>query len=131
MDIQQRISQQRVQHIIDSYMLMGTADESDRFDAYINDLLSQYPHGLIELALVETLAKSWLSIPMKKGVAFLTATHERIKQWQADALSTGFTIGVTPSQFSQITGLDSDLAFATLVEAPEQPAVLPTQAVLE
>ncbi len=131
MDIQQRLSQQRVQHIIDSYRLMGAADEADRFDAYVSDLLSQYPHGLIELALVETLAKNWLTIPMKKGVAFLTAAHERIKQWQADALTDRLTIGLTPSQFSQITGLNPDLAFSALMDSPEQPTVLPTQSVLD
>ncbi len=134
MDIQQRISQQRVQHIIDSYMLMGTADEADGFDAYVSDLLSQYPHGLIELALVETLAKNWLTIPMQKGVAFLTAAHKRIQQWQADAMTSGLnrlSIGVTPSQFSQITGLDPELAFSALTEDSDQPTVLPAQSVLD
>ncbi|PZO51453.1 MAG: hypothetical protein DCF15_14815, partial [Phormidesmis priestleyi] len=61
MKIQQRINHQRLKHIIDSYRLMG--DEADEFNAYVKELLSQYPHGLIEIALVETLAKSWLSIP--------------------------------------------------------------------
>jgi hypothetical protein len=127
MDIQQRISQQRVRHIIDSYRLMGTADEADSFEAYVSELLSQYPHGLIELALVETLAKNWLTIPMQKGVTFLAAAHERIKQLQSQAL----TVGLTPSQFSQITGLDPELAFAALVESPDQPTALPTQVVLD
>ena len=70
MDLQHRIGQQRIQHIIDSYILMG--EEASAFESYLGELLSQYPHGLIELALVETLVKSWLTIPMVKGVPFLT-----------------------------------------------------------
>jgi murein L,D-transpeptidase YcbB/YkuD len=131
MDIQQRISQQRVRHIIDSYRLMGTADEADSFEAYVSELLSQYPHGLIELALVETLAKNWLTIPMQKGVTFLAAAHERIKQLQSERQSKTLTVDLTPSQFSQITGLDPELAFAALVESPDQPTALPTQVALD
>lgn len=131
MDIQQRISQQRVRHIIDSYMLMGAADEADSFDVYVSELLGQYPHGLIELALVETLAKNWLTIPMKKGVTFLAAAHERIKQLHSDAITDAAMVELTPSQFSQITGLDPELAFAALVASPDQPTTLPTQVVLD
>jgi hypothetical protein len=131
MDIQQRISQQRVRHIIDSYRLMGTAVEADSFEAYVSELLSQYPHGLIELALVETLAKNWLTIPMQKGVTFLAAVHERIQQLQSERQSKTLTVELTPSQFSQITGLDPELAFAALVESPDQPTALPTQVVLD
>ena len=131
MDIQQRIGQQRVQHIIDSYRLMGAGDEANGFDAYISELLSQYPHGLIELALVETLAKKWLTTPMEKGVAFLAAAHERIKQWQLDALhSEAVTIALTPSQFLQITGLDPQLAFSALANPADNQTALPTQAPL-
>ncbi len=125
MKIQQRINHQRLKHIIDSYRLMG--DEADAFDAYVKELSSQYPHGLLELALVETLAKSWLSIPMKKGVAFLSAAHNRLKQWQLDQKTLDAAdIGLTPSQFSQITGLDPQVAFAAL----KVPA-LPTQSAVE
>jgi hypothetical protein len=132
MEIQQRISQHRVRHIIDSYMLTGAADEADGFDAYISELLSQYPQGFIELALVETLAKNWLTLPMKKGVAFLAAAHERLKQWQSKQWhSEAIAIGVTPSQFLHITGLDPELAFAAFVDLPDQPTALPTQAVLD
>ena len=53
MDKQQRISHQRIRHIIDSYRLMGTDDRANGFDAYVSELLNQYPHGLIELALVK------------------------------------------------------------------------------
>ena len=132
MDIQQRIGQQRVRHIIDSYRLMGADDRANGFDAYVSELLSQYPHGLIELALVETLAKNWLTIPMEKGVTFLSAAHERIKQWQLDILhSNTVTIGLTPSQFLQITGLDPQLAFSALANPADNPTALPTQAAID
>lgn len=126
MDIQQQITQQqlsrqRVKHIIDSYALAG--DEADAFDAYLSELLDQYPHGLIELALVETLVKNWLTIPMKKGVPFLAAAHDWIKQWQLEPLPAL----LTPAQFEQITGLDPQLAFAAL----HHPATMPTQATTE
>lgn len=128
MEIQQRISQQRIRHIVDSYRLIGTDNsEADSFDAYINDLLHKYPQGLIELALVETLVQSWLSIPMEKGVAFLIAAHSCIKQWQS--ASTAITL--TPSQFSQITGLDAQLTFSLLTDATNRPTALPTQAALD
>jgi len=81
-DLQQRISHQRVQHIVDSYLLAG--DEPGAFETYLHDLLSQYPHGLIELALVTTLVKKWLTIPMQKGVPFLATAHEQLKQWQTN-----------------------------------------------
>ena len=127
MDIQQRVSHQRVRHIIDNYMLMGSPDEADGFDAYVSELLSQYPHGLIEIALVETLAKNWLTIPMKKGIDFLSAAHERIKQCQSNATE----VNLTPSQFSQITGLDPQLAFCALTDLTDQPTAIPTQATLD
>lgn len=127
MEIQQRISQQRVRHVIDSYMLRGTVDETDAFDAYIDTLLSQYPQGLVELALVETLVKNWLTIPMEKGVAFLTAAHDCIQQWQ----STAQPVMITPSQFSQITGLDAHATFYTLVKSNERPIASSTQAAVD
>ena len=47
--------------------------EADGFDTYVNDLLNQYPSGLLELALVENLVqKTGLAIPMQKGVAFFS-----------------------------------------------------------
>jgi len=113
MELQHRIGQQRIQHIIDSYILMG--EEAKAFEGYLGELLSQYPHGLIELALVETLVKSWLTIPMVKGVPFLKTAHNRLKAWQQDQwqhITAGLSL--TPSQFSQITGLDAQLAFGAI-----------------
>ncbi len=121
MDIQQRINQQRVKHIVDSYALAG--DEADAFEAYLSELLDQYPQGLIELALVETLVKNWLTIPMEKGILFLAAAHDWIKQWQLEPTPSD----LTPAQFEKITGLDPQFAFAALAA----PATMPTQATTE
>ncbi len=112
MNLQQRISQQRVRHIIDSYCLTG--EEASPFELYLSELLSQYPAGVIELALVETLIKSWLTIPMVKGLPFLTATHEKLKQWQQTQRQEPPLPSLTPSQFTQITGLDAQAAFTAL-----------------
>ena len=125
MEVQQRISQQRVQHIVDSYCL--AEPEVEAFQSYLSELFGQYPHGLIELALVETLVKSWLTIPMQKGVPFLAAAHSRLKQWQAEPVENPLTTRLTPSQFSHITGLDPESAFAALSQA----IALPTQSATE
>ncbi|MGB3295662.1 MAG: hypothetical protein WBB01_21980 [Phormidesmis sp.] len=125
MEIQQRISQQRVKHIVDSYCLAGA--ETDAFQTYLSELLSQYPHGLIELALVETLVKNWLIIPMQKGIPFLAAAHNRLKQWRAEPVGTVLTSSLSPGQFSHITGLDPQAAFTAL----SQVTALPTQSATE
>lgn len=124
-DLQQRISRQRIQHIVDSYMLAG--DEPVASQTYLQDLLSQYPHGLIELALVDTLIKNWLTIPMPKGVPFLATAHEQIKQWQIEQQQSTQTVNLTHSQFHQITGLDPNTAFAALSECQRQPAPTTTE----
>jgi hypothetical protein len=124
-DLQQRISHQRVQHIVDSYLLAG--DEPGAFETYLHDLLSQYPHGLIELALVDTLVKNWLTIPMQKGVPFLATAHEQLKQWQTDQQQHLLEISLTHSQFHQITGLDPNAAFAALEQFYHQPAPTVTE----
>jgi len=134
MELQQRINQQRVRHIIDSYQLMG--DDGTAFENTLNQLLSQYPHRLIELALVETLIKSWLTVPRVKGISFLGATHSKLQQWQtakyqaaqhptdrpalntytssfapgfAPDFASDFVLSFTPSQFAQVTGLDAEV----------------------
>ena len=121
MEVQQRIGQQRVKHIVDSYLLVG-ADSPESFAAYLNELLAQYPHGLIEIALVETLVKNWLTVPMQKGIPLLTTAHERLKQWQSEPVTErSLHSQLTPSQFSQITGLDAQIAFSALTR-PAAPA---------
>lgn len=116
MDLHHRLGQHRVRYIIDSYMLMGAEPQSvSQCESYMNDLFAQYPYGLIELALVETLSKNWLTIPMKKGIAFLASVHERLNQWKVEQqASSSISVTLTPSQFSQITGLDPQVAFASL-----------------
>ncbi|MEL6552602.1 MAG: hypothetical protein AAFQ63_03950 [Cyanobacteria bacterium J06621_11] len=119
MELQQHISHQRIRHIIDSYLLTG--DEAIAFNRYLSSLLHQYPHGLLELALVETLIKSWLTIPMVKGVPFLSTTHQKLKQWQQDTWPQDtYPLSLTPAQFSQITGLDAQPAFADLISFASQ-----------
>ena len=120
-NLQQRIGQQRVQHIVDSYLLAG--NEPEAFDTYLQNLLSQYPHGLVELALVETLVKNWLTIPMQKGIPFLTTAADQIQQWQQGLQ----TVSLTQSQFHQITGLDPEAAFTTLEQPQRQPAPTTTE----
>ena len=121
MEVQQRIGQQRVKHIVNSYLLAGS-DSLDSFNAYLDDLLAQYSHGLIELALVETLVKNWVNVPMQKGIPFLAEAHERLKQWQLEPASIESLYNqLTPSQFSQITGLDAQIAFSAL-NRPTTPA---------
>ncbi|MEL7331540.1 MAG: hypothetical protein AAFN12_04795 [Cyanobacteria bacterium J06560_2] len=112
MELQQRISHHRVRHIVESYCLSG--DDATAFDSYLGELLNQYPHGVIELALIETLIKSWLTIPMVKGLPFLRAAHHKLKQWQQTAFQDLPLPSVTPSQFTQITGLDAQVAFTAL-----------------
>ena len=125
MEVQQHISQQRVQHIVDSYCLAEL--EIEAFQTYLSELFGQYSHGLIELALVETLVRSWLTIPMQKGVPFLAAAHSRLKRWQSEPVENLLTTRLTPSQFSHITGLDPEPAFAALSQA----ITLPTQSATE
>ena len=105
MDISERISRQRVKHIVDSYRLDG--DEPDAFQAYLEDLLETFAHPLIELALIDVLAKAWKEIPMQKGTPFLARAHDCLKDWQSKPISTA----VTAAKFEQITGLDSSRIF--------------------
>lgn len=130
MEIQQRISQQRIQHIVDSYRLAD--DEVNRFNTYLSELLSQYSPGLIELALVETLTQSWSSVPMQKGIPFLSRVHDRLKQWQLEGsgslVNRPLSSSLSPSQFSQITELDPQVAFAAIAQ-PTTLSTLPTQTV--
>ncbi|MEM9151613.1 MAG: hypothetical protein AAGB19_14320 [Cyanobacteria bacterium P01_F01_bin.3] len=115
MELQQRIGQQRIQHIVDSYTLKGK--ETVAFENYLSELVGQYPSGLIELALVETLIKDWLTIPMDKGLPFLTKAHNWLKQWsQNQNMHLPHCLSLTPSQFSQITGLDAQIAFDAIAQ---------------
>ena len=99
MEFWERISQQRVKHIVSSYQLAG--DSTAEFDSYLKNLLQVYPSPLVELALAETLVDSWLIIPLPRGIDFLGRVHNKLEAW-ANHLTANT---ITPEQFSQITGL--------------------------
>ncbi|MBW4520577.1 MAG: hypothetical protein KME16_12850 [Scytolyngbya sp. HA4215-MV1] len=100
MEIQEKINQQRVRYIVDSYQLNGS--EVETFDHYLSDLITSYPTPLVELALVETLLDSWLTVPLMRGSAFLKQAHQKLKNWKSQTIVTT----LRPDQFHQITGLD-------------------------
>ncbi len=86
MDIQERITRQRVKHIVDSYQLDG--EDVDAFADYLTKLLETYPQSLIEIALTEGIVKGWSEIPMQKGMPFIQAVHERLRSWQYEPESS-------------------------------------------
>lgn len=115
MDIQSEISRQRVKHIVDSYHLQG--NEMALCEGYLDELMERFPMPAVELALVETLLKNWLTIPMPRGKAFLEKTHDLLKQWKE---STEVETTVSMEQFRHITGLDPAPVFG-----PEIPPTSP------
>jgi hypothetical protein len=119
MEIQERISRQRVMHIVESYELEG--QDIDEFKVYLADLLDTFAHPLIELGLVDGLVQAWSDIPMQKGIPFLTQVHEKLKRWQTEPVETR----VTPDRFEQITGLDPVLIFDA--EGAVLPQPMPSQ----
>ena len=82
MDIQERITRQRVHHIVASYQLDG--DDGDMFADVLTQLLETYPQSLIELALTESIVKGWSDVPMQKGVPFIHQVQETLRSWQPD-----------------------------------------------
>lgn len=107
MEIWEQLNRQRVKYIVSSYQLAG--DEGNRFDVYLDELLQIYPCPLIELALVETLIDQWLSIPMRRGIEFLSQTHNKLKAWENQPIVST----ITPDQFQHIAGLDPTPIFGT------------------
>ncbi|MEM8807368.1 MAG: hypothetical protein AAGF01_15205 [Cyanobacteria bacterium P01_G01_bin.38] len=105
MEIQARISRQRVKHIVDSYRLEG--DDTPTFNTYLASLLDESPAPLVELALVEAIVNGWSIIPLPRGLALLTQVHERLKRWQQQPIKSS----ITPAVFEQVTGLDSAVVF--------------------
>jgi len=100
MELQERLDRQRVKHIVSSYQLNG--NDVSRFDTYLESLLQCYPAPLIELALTETLVDHWASVPLVRGLDFLTQAHNKLKAWESQPIIST----ITPEQFQQITGLD-------------------------
>lgn len=107
MEIWEKLSRQRVKHIVSSYCLGG--DEVNRFDLYLDELLQLYPRPLIELALIETLIDYWLTVPLVRGVEFLVQAHDRLKAWESQPIIST----ITPEQFKQIAGLDPAPVFGS------------------
>ncbi len=101
MEIQLEVSRQRVKHIVDSYHLPG--DEVALCAGYLDELIELFPMPAVELALVETLVKNWLIIPMPRGKVFFEQAHALLKQWKE---SSEVNTTVSIEQFQQITGLD-------------------------
>lgn len=120
MEIWQQLSQQRVKHIVSSYDLSGT--EGKQFDSYLEELFEIYPCPLIELALVETLIDHWLSVPLVRGIKFLTQTHNKLRSWETQPIVST----VTPEQFQQISGLDPTPIFGSAEVPPPSPIVRPS-----
>lgn len=120
MEIWEKLSRQRVKHIVSSYQLDG--DEVNPFDSYLEELLQIYPCPLIELALVETLIDHWLSVPLVRGITFLTQTHNTLKAWESQPIVST----ITPEQFQQIAGLDPTPIFGSAELPPACKIVRPS-----
>ncbi|NJO43895.1 MAG: hypothetical protein HC769_21930 [Cyanobacteria bacterium CRU_2_1] len=120
MEIWQQLSQQRVKHIVSSYQLGG--DEANQFDNYLAELLHGYPCPLIELALIETLIDNWLSVPLIRGIEFLSQAHNKLKTWETQPIVST----ITPEQFQQISGLDPTPIFGSAEIPPTCPIVRPS-----
>lgn len=119
MEIREKLNQQRVKHIISSYQLGG--DEGSQFDTYLEELLQIYPNPLVELALVETLIDQWLTVPLTKGIEFLSQTHSKLKAWENQPIVST----ITPEQFHQIAGLDPSPIFGSPELLATSPGVRP------
>jgi hypothetical protein len=99
---------QRIQLIVTSYNLAGY--DAQAFETYLNALMGQVPLLLLELALVETLMRQWLRVPVERGVQFLAQTQSLLGHWQ----SGKFDGCLTPLHFEMITGLDPAPTFGGL-----------------
>jgi hypothetical protein len=120
MEIQERLSRERVKHIVSSYHLDGS--ETSSFQPYLDELLQAYPPPLIELALVETLVDGWSTVPLERGLKFLTQVHNRLKTWESQSVIST----ITPAQFQQISGLDPTPVFGSAELPPNRPIVRPS-----
>lgn len=82
MDIQERITRQRVHHIVASYQLDG--NDGDAFADILNQLLETYPQSLIELAIAESIVEGWSDVPMQKGIPFIQKVQKKLRSWQPE-----------------------------------------------
>ncbi|MEM7794536.1 MAG: hypothetical protein AAF579_08785 [Cyanobacteria bacterium P01_C01_bin.118] len=114
MNPQNRITRQRVHHIVDSYQLGG--DDGDAFAEDLALLLDAYPQSLIELALTELIVKGWSEIPMQKGMPFMQKLRERLRCWLPNATMASQSGGLFSSHHSGLyctTSLDVQTAQST------------------
>lgn len=115
MELGEQINRQRVKYVVSSYQLAGEAGSA--FDADLEELLDRYPAPLIELAIVQTLANNWVTVPLPRGGEFLTLVHRQLKSWEHYSITTS----LTPELFSQITGLDPGPVFGSSGSSSAQP----------
>lgn len=106
--LRQRVDQQRVKHIIESFHLSGQVGSG--FDDRLDQLLGEYPSTWLELAIAEVLVLNWLIVPMPRGLEVLRQVHNLLAQWQAH----GMTNLLTEPEFQRITGLDPVPVFYSL-----------------
>jgi hypothetical protein len=111
MELWEQISRQRVQYIVDSYQLYG--DDMDDFEDYLEELLMAYQPPQIERAMVETLVSSWFQLPFEKGMPFINAVHERLRDWEMEPNSPPT---ISSAQFQQITSLDPTPVFGHSID---------------
>lgn len=119
MEIREQLSRQRVKYIVSSYRLDG--EEAESFGSYLDELCQIYPMPLIELALTETLVDHWSSVPLVRGITFLTQAHDKLKAWESQPIIST----LSPEQFHQITGLDPAPVFGSTEQPPTCPIVYP------
>ncbi len=106
--LRQRVDQQRVKHIIESFHLSG--QDGSRFDDRLERLLGEYSSTWLELAIAEVLVLNWLIVPLPRGLEVLRQVHNLLVQWQAH----GMTNLLTELEFQRITGLDPVPVFYSL-----------------
>lgn len=102
MTLQTEIKKQRVKHIVNSYQLEG--EDAEACATELNDLFQTYAPELIELALAETIALNWLTVPMPRGLPFFTQVRSLLDRWQAESIQ----LTLTPAEFEQLTGLSAE-----------------------
>ncbi|MFM2430555.1 MAG: hypothetical protein RLZZ511_1768 [Cyanobacteriota bacterium] len=116
MTLQQRVEQQRVKHIIESFQLAGPAGddrrsvEDHRFAARLDCLFADYPSRWLELAIAEVLVLNWLVVPLPRGLVLLQQVQNVLQQWQQN----GLTNFLSEAEFQRITGLDPTPVFYAL-----------------
>lgn len=119
MEIREQLSRQRVKHIASSYQLGG--NEAEEFDSGLEELLNIYSTPFIELALVEVLVANWSTVPLVRGMGFLSRVRQQLQVWEGQPI----TSRITPEQFQQITGLDPSPVFGPSEFPSTQPTVRP------